>query len=281
MSFTREHWERQAQRRIGLVPGQSLDTWDLLKRNLRITEAYAEMYLRNPDVYKWAGMAALTSATVGRGMYLMLAAKYSRMGFAVGLLPGEVDEIFERLGAGNGLVFSDIYWQHLAYERAGLLELESIFHAGQLDRRAYRGWRLIDRGRRTGDRDLVWEGNTVLLKFEQQYVLQPGVYDHNPALWKTIAGWIPSPMPGQPETFEVFSARGNIGIFEERWSWIEERMLPHWVELNERQAERVSRRLLRFVDIGTSLSLLLGRRPPIGVGLAPWLRLARSVTAVI
>lgn len=32
-----------------------------------LSAAYAKMYLRNPAVYKWADMAALTSAAVGRG----------------------------------------------------------------------------------------------------------------------------------------------------------------------------------------------------------------------
>jgi hypothetical protein len=43
------------------------------------------MYLRNPAVYKWAGMAALTSAAVGRGMYMIHYLKQSRMGLMVGL----------------------------------------------------------------------------------------------------------------------------------------------------------------------------------------------------
>jgi len=35
-----------------------------LEMNRKITSAYAEMYLQNPDVFKWAGMAALGTAPV-------------------------------------------------------------------------------------------------------------------------------------------------------------------------------------------------------------------------
>jgi hypothetical protein len=32
-------------------------------------------------------------------------------------------------------------------------------------------------------------------------------------------------------------------VFEERWGWIERRMLPRWQRLSDRQTERVDRRL--------------------------------------
>ncbi len=92
------------------------------------------MYLRNPAIYKWAGMAALTSAAVGRGMYMMRGLRQSRMGSLLGLFGREVAAISRTLGVGNLAVFADIYWQHLAYEQAGIDELERIYSAGALNR---------------------------------------------------------------------------------------------------------------------------------------------------
>ena len=273
--YTREYWHAKACKRIGLVPNRSLSTRDLLKRNAQITEAYAELYLRRPSIYKWAGMAALTSATVGRGMYLMLALDATRLGCLVGLIGREAATVFEQLCLGNWLVFADIYWQHLAYEQAGIEELAALAAAGQLDQEVYEAWRQIDEGRRTEESTLIWAGNTGLLKFEQESVLQPGVYQGNQAIWDILADWVPSPIPTLVETFRDFHADGNIGVFEERWRWIERRMLPRWKRLSERQAERVDRRLRAAMKPAIWFSLL--DAPASGSSVAPWRHMTRML----
>jgi hypothetical protein len=261
-SSTREHtaqarheWQIRAYQRIELEAGNFGESAIVFKRNQAITAAYAEMYLRNPQIYKWAGMAALTSATVGRGMYVMYGLRQAHLGSVVGLFGREVAETFRQLGAGNRAVFTDIYWQHMAYDQGGLAELEQIARAGELDQRALHGWRLIDAGRRLGDQDLVWAGNTVLLQYEQKEVLQPQVYDHNPALWREVSGWIPSPIPGHREIFGDFARGGNIGVFCERWSWIEGQMLPRWRELADGQPARTKRLLQSLMLGGDPLAL--------------------------
>src|SRR5215207_11560420 len=93
-------WRSRANRRIEFTPGNPTDRATVLKRNEYVTAAYAEMYLRNPTVYKWAGMAALTSAAVGRGMYMIYYLKQSRMGLMVGLFGREVAAVSMLLGAG-------------------------------------------------------------------------------------------------------------------------------------------------------------------------------------
>lgn len=279
-SLSRVHWEIKAHRRLGLPAGTELSLPQKLLRNLRITEAYAELYLRNPHLYKWAGMAALTSATVGKGMYAMLLLKYTGMGGVVGLFGRDVNAILEQLVAGNLLVFTDIYWQHLAYEQGGLKALAAVYEAGKLECDVFRAWELIDTGRRCADMAQIWEGNAILLKFEQQRVLQPGVYDDNLALWQEVAGWIPSPIPGQFETFADFLARGNIGVFEERWRWIEGRMLPRWKQLSDHSAESVQRALMSSVQLATWCSLLEAQPDSIGRGMFRWLRMVLSVSAL-
>jgi hypothetical protein len=96
---------------------------------------------------------------------------------------------------------------------------------------------------------LIWQGNTALLYFEQKEVLQPQVYDRNRALWKEVSGWIPSPIPGHRETFGDFSRDGNIGVFEERWEWIERSMLPRWRALADTQPACV-KQLLQSLMLG-------------------------------
>lgn len=281
MTRTRAYWEQQAYRRIGVAHGAELTALGLIKRNLHITEAYAEMYLRAPEVYKWAGMAALTSATVGRGMHLMLMLRYTGASTLIGLWPREAGVIFGQLCEGNSLVFHDIYWQHLAYQRAGLAEIEAIAAAEGMDAQVLDGWRVLDEGRRAGRAELIWQGNTALLEFEQRQVLQPGVYDLDPALWQRIAGWIPSPIPSQLETFEAYAPADNIGDFVARWRWITERMMPRWQELSDSGGERVDRRLMRYVSAATWLNALETSSETTGQRLAACLRLAPSLPAVL
>jgi hypothetical protein len=269
--YSLHQWEARAKSRIEQAHGNHIDRASVFKRNEAITAAYAEMYLRDPQIYKWAGMAALTSATVGRGMYIMRGLKQTRLGSMIGLFGREVAETFDNLGVGNLAVFGDIYWQHMAYEQGGIAELEGIFRSGGLDRRAFQAWRQIDEGRRTHDQALIWEGNTALLYFEQKEVLQPQVYDSNKALWSEVSGWIPSPIPGHRETFGDFSRDGNIGVFEERWEWIEQSMLPRWQALADTQPARV-KQLIQ--------SLMLGGDPLAIPGL-PMLKLRIGVYQAI
>lgn len=237
-SSLRAQWETRAQRRIDLM-ADATTLHEIVQRNELVTAAYAEMYLRNPTVYRWAGMAALTSAAVGRGMYLMAMLQRSRLAPLIGLLNSDVMEVIRLLGEGNLAVFNDIYWQHMAYEWGGMAEIERVFRAGQLDRMALLGWQQIEQGRHTGNADLIWQGNTTLLYFEQREVLQAKVYDGNPHLWRLLSGWITSPMLGQYQTFEAFDPHGSLGIFEQRWRWIEQSMLPWWHYLAEQQAPAV------------------------------------------
>ena len=60
---------------------------------------------------------------------------------------------------------------------------------------------------------------------------------------KALSGWIASPIPGHNETIEAFDPRANIGIFADRWRWIERSMLPAWRRLAEQHPERVESRL--------------------------------------
>ncbi len=239
----RAQWEARAYRRIEFVPGAKLSPMEVIRRNEYITAAYAEMYLRQPQVFVWAGMAALTSAAVGRGMYMMHLLQLSRLGLLIGLFGREVATIVESLGTGNLAVFKDIYWQHMAYDHGGINELRRIFEAGRLHEEAWAGWQQIDEGKQTQNQELVWQGNARLLHFEQKEVLQDVVYQQHLSLWGEVSGWIDSPILGHYESIVDFIHDGNVGEFESRWRWIEGSMLPRWRELAETQPKRVEQKL--------------------------------------
>lgn len=208
-------------------------------RNTEITAAYAQMYLRAPHLYRWAGMAALTSASVGRAMMMLRAARWTGAGLVIGLFGSEIERTLRLLGRGNAAVYDDIFWQHPAYDAGGLPAIEAAHRDGRIDDQTRDGWRQIDAGRRNGDAEAVWAGNRSLLMFEQRVVLQRAVYNEDEPLWRRLAGWMPSPLPLHAETFETWSRDGNPARFEDRWAWIENSLLPRYRSLVEREAGSV------------------------------------------
>ena len=46
-----------------------------------------------------------------------------------------------------------------------------------------------------------------------------------------------------PRRSKSFAPGANIGVFDDRWQWIEQRMLPRWQVLADQQPARVERRL--------------------------------------
>lgn len=239
----KDRYVRQAQAIIGYVPGQG-HTTDYFEMNRRITSAYAEMYQSNPDVFKWAGMAAFASREVGNGMRQAQALRESGLPWIPFISDISGTEVLQALAQGNLGVYADIYWQHLAYQQGGIEEITRAFRAGELDPIAYEAWQKIDRGRRENNQDLIWEGNTDLLRYEQRTVLQTQVYDPNRRLWQKMSSapisWfqkINSPIPGDPNNFNSYVDGGDIGSFEDRWRWISESMLPAWRRLDSNRAE--------------------------------------------
>src|SRR5262249_34030447 len=141
------------------------------------------------------------------------------------------------LAKGNGAVFDDIYWQHLAFQQGGVAELEKAAKAGELPADQLAAWRDIAEAKRLraeaearGDEDakkradvLLWKGNGSLLRHEQEALLQPNVYDKDRKLFKGMSGYMASPIP-HAKYFE-----GNdIGDLDQRWSWIQKDLLPQY-----------------------------------------------------
>jgi hypothetical protein len=210
---------------------------DKYARNAAVTRAYAELYFLDPGTYKWAGMAAFASDLVGDGIRQAEAGRTSGLPWIPGLSDFSFTDLSRSLQAGNALVFVDIYWQHLAYEHGGMAAIEAAWRDDELHQLTYDGWRTIDEGRRTGGTEAVWTGNAQLLRYEQEFTLQEGVYDHQRRTFKRLSSEVSglvapltSPIPGDPVTFQDHHSWGDLGDFDDRWSWITESMLPAWRE---------------------------------------------------
>ena len=103
----------------------------VLQRNKEINKAYADMFLKNPDVYLWSGMASLASSKVGHTMSLVLkiwSIQQTVNQIACGIFPWCADlwewiqnkiigamglpnaeEMWVMLRKGNYMIFEDIY----------------------------------------------------------------------------------------------------------------------------------------------------------------------------
>jgi hypothetical protein len=244
---TRHYWEEKAKEIVGY--GKDVD---VIEMNRRITAAYAEMYLRSPSKFLWAGMAALASCDVGKGMIQAKILKKEAGTVAVGVgalatgMPTGT-ELMEALAVGNLYVYADMYSQHLAYSQGGLEEMKRLRDRGELSASCYDAWEKIDRGQ-------VWEGNRLLLKWEQETTLQKAVYDQHPDAFKKLswlARYMPalldSPIPGDGNSFTKVVPNGNLGLFADRWKWIEQSMLPAWKKLVEHNQNEVRQSMEGFL----------------------------------
>ncbi|MEZ4883557.1 MAG: hypothetical protein R3E32_02380 [Chitinophagales bacterium] len=201
-------WKDKARRYLQSFPNSTI-------KNQSITCSYAQIYLQNPEKFKWAGLAAIVSGKVGESQ--------DDFDFGTDLK----DDVFK----GNRSVYEDLFWQHLAFQENGIAEIEKLYCAGQISKEAYYGWAKIEQGD-------VWEGNKDLLFYEQSQILQPIMYSPYSSIWWTLdsdlitffkGNLLTSPVPGDNQEFPG----DNIANFEERWKWIETHILPEWKKFEE------------------------------------------------
>lgn len=167
-------------------------------RNLEISAAYAWMYLDQPRLFKWAGMAAFASY---HARLLLIPFKLKTT--AAGAVRDEIEpkeaggdqastnararrwlgvamEDVELIRQTNNAIFRDIFWAHAAYRGTaeGFERVRKLITSEE-DRPMLRGFELIERGRRLRDDDarraqrFIHAGNMRLLWHEQSRVVQP------------------------------------------------------------------------------------------------------------
>lgn len=206
MMQTREKWKNDAE---SMLPPRDR----VVERNRAITSRYANFYLRNRSLFKWAGMAAFASNQVGvalafselmqtpgrilsggrreggTGLFDAVGDVFGNaLRMVMGLPLAALDftarnallDDLEKIRTGNNNIYEDIAWAHAAYMEGGLAEIEA---AVTDDEREFLldGFRLIDQGAalmkkgRDSERavELVRQGNIMLLRHEQVNTLQP------------------------------------------------------------------------------------------------------------
>ncbi|MCX7860125.1 MAG: hypothetical protein N2385_08545 [Chloroflexus sp.] len=184
----------------------------MVARNRAITAAYAGWYLRQPWLFRWAGLAAFASAQVGIGIALaeqllapqrmieqgavqptngtILAMLGDLVGQGVSLAliaptllhaaaTGQLLTDLLIIKQANDAIFSDTGWAHLAYIHGGLAELERC--VASADHAILAAFCMLDEGARqlcepdtfAQGWELVNQATIALLRHEQMTILPP------------------------------------------------------------------------------------------------------------
>ena len=204
------------------------DLKEVVARNIRITEAYAQLYLLSlrsrpvcgRSVLPWVGGAALGSLKSGQVMRSGLSAYLGAIPAFDELSDGNYRPRFEErftpmlagyalesatltLGEGNRAIFTDLFWQLFAGATCGPEEVVRAIKTSagwaQDEKlvRSARAWEQLIEAGQTCDEARVIEANKGFVEVEQYLVGQEAMYE---GLTRQFGSWILSPMiePAMP-----------------------------------------------------------------------------------
>ena len=206
---------------------------------------YSQLYRDNPEM-AWAGMAALIGPSFYAGFRdLDSFADLARLARVIidgplgDKVPPDIAPGLRRLASMSAAdlekefrwyehtflgmqkqIFLDMAPQHEAFRTDGMAGITTLLDAGKLDQQAYDAWAKIDQGSRTGDTNLIRQGNESLLRREQSQIIRDqydAMYQH-PVTGQAVtylATVVGQPsVPGAKSFAEVFPLRvgADIGI---------------------------------------------------------------------
>jgi hypothetical protein len=232
---------------------------------------YAQLFKQNEEELYWAGMAKVAGASVYAGMADMhIWKRYS----SIPSVEPRVAELSKVLNGfmlvGNKDIFNDMSWSHHAYASSGIWALDYLREQqsddGTLEGTPltdYDAWDDIDKGIQDEDVPSLHEGNEVILRREQEIVMQPlynvmKTVSLDPGNWfeelgQSVSGFVMPPQDasgkinidavfslnaknpinqGLGPTFQTAVPGGSLSDLDDRWSWIsndQNGMLQMWL----------------------------------------------------
>jgi hypothetical protein len=250
------------------------------ERNKKITALYAVLYNEYPDLFKWAGMAAFASHKVG------LALKPFEFYLDKnGCLQPDCDfdnsplDLMDDLNIiryTNNKVFEDIAWIHFAYTSpcGGIYFLNELLKDNAENRLLLEGFAFIDKGKlfaatnKALSEKYIWYGNSLLLKHEQLFTVQPMFSKLEFGFRKFLAlatamDFDARNMVTDRKTYTSFylymwiwgihlllktRSFPSICNFEHRWQWIDKRMLGIWKQV-DRSDSTLRKKISLLMDL--------------------------------
>ena len=155
----------------------------VIKRNRTITTYYAQLYKQEPQLYKWAGMAAFASFHIGEKlqMWNWEDSGIKTLSFTCNKKNRTIEDDFQVIRIINNRIFSEIGWVHLTFCQMDFISFKSlllekdkhqiIIHAFEKLNSARE--QLKREGYSASVKEIIWEANTEILWHEQSEVVQP------------------------------------------------------------------------------------------------------------
>lgn len=223
----------------------------VIDRNKAISSIYANLYLQNPDVFKWAGMAAFASNHIGIGLLPYHIKGFELLNLSESCKHKGLVNDFNLLRHINNRIFDDIAWTHQAYLDGGILLLEDILSDDPHYHTMLIAWKNLDAAVNNSKSNSanVWAANAELLRHEQEMVVQP-MFDRFGALFKRVLTLCAS-LDFNPNHFGTnfkyhssflwYTYRRQFGLlkessflpdltqFNQRWTWLENKVITNWI----------------------------------------------------
>lgn len=230
---------------------------DVINRNKRISSVYASLYLNNQEIFKWAGMAAFASNHIGIGLIPYHLKGYDLLNLENSCKRRGLANDFNLLRHINNLIYDDIAWTHQAYLDGGLKQLREVLQSSEDHyMMMWEGWKMLDEAAHAQSSDeqernlKIWEANKILLRHEQEMVVQP-LFDQFGALFKRLITLFATLdfTPNHIDTsFKYYSSFifymytqnwrllkksyfiPDLTRFDQRWAWLDNKVIGSWIK---------------------------------------------------
>ncbi len=230
----------------------------VLLRNRTITTYYAQLYLNEPQLYKWAGMAAFASFHIGEKLKMWDWTDSPIKSFSETCQKKNksLEDDFQIIRILNNKIFSAIGTMHLGFSQLPYSEFKNqllLTHKNELLIQAFDKLHAartsLQNGTCTDDvKALIWEANVDILWHEQHKVVQPlfdkltsvfsGAmsliasfdYDvnHKKTDWRLASRFIFFMLKKGLKKLMKHSRLPDVTDLEQRWYWISQSLLKKW-----------------------------------------------------
>lgn len=237
---------------------------NVIERNKTITTYYAQLYKNEPNLYKWAGMAAFASFHIGEklSMWNWENSGIKSISDTCGKQNRTLEDDFQVIRIINNKIFSEIGTMHLAFSQLDYSAFKALLVEKKKDEIIINAFEKLQDVKSTLNQNpasktvnqLVWEANIEILWHEQLKVVQP-LFDkltdffsgamsfmasfdytinHKKTSWKAASRFISFMYFNGFSLIRKNKFLPNITILDHRWYWISNDLLINWraVEAN-------------------------------------------------
>ncbi len=230
----------------------------VIKRNRTITTYYAQLYQNEPQLYKWAGMAAFASFHVGEKMQMWNWEKSGIKSFSDTCKKKNrsIEDDFQVIRVINNRIFSEIGWVHLAFCQMDFQSFSSLLIEKGRHKIIITAFEKLNTAREQLKKEgysstvneMIWEANTEILWHEQSEVVQP-LFDklsdlfsramtffasfdykinHHQTSWKTRSRFVLFMLFNGFKLVKDNWFMPEVTNLQHRWHWISNDLLKRW-----------------------------------------------------